>query len=95
MGPRGSIIPRRCSGASFGEHGEHSHHRSPARRRPDGTASGYEGLLAEQHYFMLAAITGFLGCELSVDGLRMNPTALAVTSDRRRSLPPNFARMVR
>jgi hypothetical protein len=64
-------------------------------RRIDGTPGGYEGLLAEQHHFMLAAITGYLGCELSIDGLRMNPAALAVTSDRLRSLHPNFARMAK
>jgi hypothetical protein len=62
-------------------------------RRPDGTAAGYEGLLAEQHHFMLAAITGYLGCELSIDGLRINPATQAVTSERLRTLKPNFARL--
>jgi hypothetical protein len=64
-------------------------------RRIDGTPGGYEGLLAEQHHFLLAAITGYLGCELFIDGLRMNPATLAVTSDRLRSLHPNFARMAK
>jgi hypothetical protein len=64
-------------------------------RREDGTPAGYEGLLAEQHHFLLAAITGYLGCELSIDGLRSNATAQAVTSDRLRTLHPNFARVAR
>ena len=37
---------------------------------PDGSPSGYEGLLAEQHHFLVAAVTGYLGYELTIDGLR-------------------------
>jgi hypothetical protein len=42
------------------------------RHPADGRASGYEGLLAEQFHFLLAAITGYLGCELTMDGLVIN-----------------------
>jgi hypothetical protein len=43
---------------------------------------------------MLAGITGYLGLELSIDGLRSNPSAAAATSERLRSLRPNLARLL-
>jgi hypothetical protein len=62
-------------------------------RHEDGSPSGYEGLLAEQFQFLLAAITGYLGLELTIDGLSLNPIARASCSDRLTKLRPNFARM--
>jgi hypothetical protein len=53
----------------------------------DGRPVGYEGLLAEQFHFLLAAITGYLGCELTIDGLANNGPDTA----RIRNLQPNFA----
>jgi hypothetical protein len=58
------------------------------RHPADGRASGYEGLLAEQFHFLLAAITGYLGCELTVDGLVIN----GPDTERIRNLKPDFAR---
>ncbi len=58
------------------------------RHPVDGSATGYEGLLAEQFHFLLAAITGYLGCELTIDGLVNN----GPDSERVRALRPNFAR---
>lgn len=58
------------------------------RHPVDGRASGYEGLLAEQFHFLLAAITGYLGCELTVDGLVIN----GPETERIRNLKPDFAR---
>ncbi len=59
------------------------------RHPADGSAAGYEGLLAEQFHFLLAAITGYLGCELTIDGL----TIRGPNTERIRNLKPNFARM--
>ncbi|MDA0322990.1 MAG: hypothetical protein O2923_09790 [Verrucomicrobia bacterium] len=59
------------------------------RHPVDGRASGYEGLLAEQFHFLLAAVTGYLGCELTVDGLVIN----GPETERIRNLKPNFARL--
>lgn len=59
------------------------------RHPADGRPTGYEGLLAEQFHFLLAAITGFLGCELTIDGLVVN----GPDTGRIRGLRPNFARM--
>ena len=53
-----------------------------------GQPSGYEGLLAEQFHFLLAAITGYLGCELTIDGLTLH----GPDTERIRNLRPNFAR---
>lgn len=64
-------------------------------RKPDGTASGYEGLLAEQYHFLLAAITGYLGLELTIDGLAFHDTVRQHSSDRIAQLQPNFARPLR
>ncbi len=58
------------------------------RHPVDGSAAGYEGLLAEQFHFLLAAITGYLGCELTIDGLVIN----GPDTGRVRNLKPNFAR---
>ncbi|HOS65635.1 MAG TPA: hypothetical protein PK251_12890 [Candidatus Latescibacteria bacterium] len=59
------------------------------RHPVDGRPSGYEGLLAEQFHFLLAAITGYFGCELTIDGLVIN----GPDTERIRTLKPNFARM--
>jgi hypothetical protein len=59
------------------------------RHPVDGRASGYEGLLAEQFHFLLAAITGYLGCELTIDGLAIR----GPNTERIRNLKPNFARV--
>jgi hypothetical protein len=59
------------------------------RHPDDGRATGYEGLLSEQFHFLLAAITGYLGCELTIDGLVIR----GPDTDRVRRLQPNFARM--
>jgi hypothetical protein len=59
------------------------------RHPVDGRASGYEGLLAEQFHFLLAAITGYLGCELTIDGLVIH----GPNTERIRNLKPNFARL--
>jgi hypothetical protein len=59
------------------------------RHPVDGRATGYEGLLAEQFHFLLAAITGYLGCELTIDGLTIQGPA----TERIRALKPNFARL--
>ena len=58
------------------------------RHPVDGRATGYEGLLAEQFHFLLASITGYLGCELTIDGLVLN----GPMTGRIRMLQPNFAR---
>jgi hypothetical protein len=60
---------------------------------PDGSPSGYEGLLAEQHHFLVAAVTGYLGYELTIDGLRYRGPDSRVVSDRVREVKPNFARL--
>ncbi|MHB1357572.1 MAG: glucosidase family protein, partial [Anaerolineae bacterium] len=62
-------------------------------RNPDGSPSGYEGLLAEQYQFLLAAVTGYMGWELTIDGLRLNPAVRAACSDRVQLARPNFARL--
>lgn len=62
-------------------------------RKRDGSPSGYEGLLAEQYHFLLAAITGYLGLELTIDGLAFHEDALDGCSDRLAQLKPNFARV--
>lgn len=59
------------------------------RHPVDGRPSGYEGLLAEQYHYLLAAITGYLACELTIDGL----TITGQDTERQRSVRPNFARM--
>jgi len=59
------------------------------RHPDDGRATGYEGLLAEQYHFLLAAITGYLGCELTIEGLVVR----GPDTSRIRHLRPNFARM--
>lgn len=59
------------------------------RHPVDGRAVGYEGLLAEQFHFLLAAITGYFGCELTIDGL----TIRGPDTERIRHLKPNFARL--
>lgn len=59
--------------------------RHPVSGRP----VGYEGLLSEQFHFLLAAVTGYLGCELTIDGLVIN----GPPTERIRMLQPNFARM--
>jgi len=59
------------------------------RHPDDGRPTGYEGLLAEQYHFLLAAITGYLGCELTIDGLAIH----GPDTERVRNLRPNFARM--
>lgn len=59
------------------------------RHPSDGRAAGYEGLLAEQFHFLLAAITGYLGCELTIDGL----TFRGPNTERIRNLKPNVARL--
>lgn len=51
-------------------------------RRPDGSAAGYEGLLAEQYHYLLASITGYLGVELTIDGFLLDAAARASGSDR-------------
>lgn len=56
------------------------------RHLRDGRPSGYEGLLAEQYHFLLAAITGYLGCEYTIDGLVIN----GPDTERIRCLRPNF-----
>ena len=61
------------------------------RHPVDGRAAGYEGLLAEQFHFLLSAITGYLGCELTINGLHINGPG----TERVRSLRPNFARMAK
>jgi hypothetical protein len=48
-----------------------------------------DALLAEQYHFLLAAITGYLGCELTLDGLAIN----GPDTERIRSLVPNFGRL--
>ncbi len=53
----------------------------------DGRPVGYEGLLAEQFHFLLAAITGYLGCELTIDGLTNHGPDTA----RIHNLQPDFA----
>ena len=58
-------------------------------RLPNGEPAGYEGLLADQYHFLLAAITGYLRLELTIDGLMMHGS----DSERCRKLKPNFARM--
>ncbi len=58
------------------------------RHPVDGSPAGYEGLLAEQYHFLLAAITGYLGCELTLDGLVIH----GPDTERIRNLNPNFAR---
>ncbi len=58
------------------------------RHPVDGRPTGYEGLLAEQFHFLLVAITGYLGCELTIDGLALN----GPKTGRIRQLQPNFAR---
>jgi hypothetical protein len=68
-------------------------HSGLDRRMPDGSPSGYEGLLAEQYQFLLAALTGYLGLELTLDGLAVDPGTRALCSDRLDNLRPNFARM--
>jgi len=65
-------------------------HADVDRRHPvDGRPIGYEGLLGEQFHFLLAAITGYLGCELTIDGLTIN----GPDTERIRNLRPNFARV--
>jgi hypothetical protein len=59
------------------------------RHPVDGRPSGYEGLLAEQFHFLLAAITGYLGVEYTIDGLVIR----GPDTDRIRRLRPNFGRM--
>jgi hypothetical protein len=59
------------------------------RHPEDGRPSGYEGLLAEQFHFLLAAITGYFGCELTIDGIVIN----GPDTERIRNLRPNFARI--
>jgi len=59
------------------------------RHPDDGRPTGYEGLLAEQYHFLLAAITGYLGCELTIEGLVVR----GPDTERIRHLKPNFARM--
>ena len=61
-------------------------------RMPGGAPSGYEGLLAEQYHFLLAALTGYLGLELTLDGLAVDPETRARCSERLDKLRPNFAR---
>jgi|GEM_PF-1766780 len=64
-------------------------------RTPEGAMAGYEGLLAEQFQFLLAAITGYLGWELTIDGLKLDPAVRAACSDRVQTVRPNFARVAR
>jgi len=45
------------------------------RHPVSGEPSGYEGLLAEQYHFLLAGLTGYLGCHLTLDGLFVPPQA--------------------
>jgi hypothetical protein len=59
------------------------------RHPVDGRPTGYEGLLSEQYHFLLAAITGYLGCQLTIDGLVFR----GPTTGRIRMLRPNFARL--
>jgi hypothetical protein len=59
------------------------------RHPEDGRPTGYEGLLAEQFHFLLAAITGYLGCELTIDGLAFR----GPRTGRIAMLKPDFARM--
>ena len=59
------------------------------RHPVDGSPAGYEGLLAEQYHFLLAAITGYMGCELTLDGLVIN----GPDTERVRGFKPNFARL--
>lgn len=61
------------------------------RHPSDGGPSGYEGLLAEQYHFLLAAVTGYLGCELTIDGLRIRRRPGCQNLEF--PLKPNFARM--
>ena len=61
------------------------------RHPVDGRPTGYEGLLAEQFHFLLVAITGYLGCELTIDGL----VCRGPMTGRIRTLQPNFARWAR
>jgi hypothetical protein len=84
------ITPRLRQGAQGISGGLHS---GIDWRREDGTASGYEGLLAEQHHFLLAAVTGYLGCELTIEGLKLSPAAIG--SERTRMSRPNFARLAK
>lgn len=58
--------------------------RHPISGRP----TGYEGLLSEQFHFLLATVTGYLGCELTIDGLVVRGPA----TERIRALQINFAR---
>ncbi len=37
----------------------------------DGKACGYEGLLVDQFYALLAAITGFLGLRMTINGVEL------------------------
>lgn len=58
------------------------------RHPATGEPSGYEGLLAEQFHFLLAGITGYLGCQLTLDGLYIAPWA----GDRAKELLPHIHR---
>jgi len=58
------------------------------RHPKTGEPSGYEGLLAEQFHFLLAGITGYLGCHLTMDGLYIAPWA----ADRAKGLLPHIPR---
>jgi len=58
------------------------------RHPATGEPSGYEGLLAEQFHFLLAGITGYLGCHLTLDGLYIAPWA----GDRAKELLPHIHR---
>ena len=44
---------------------------------------------------LLAAITGYLGWELTIDGLKLDPAVRAACSDRVQTVRPNFARVAR
>ena len=62
-------------------------------RMPDGSPSGYEGHLAEQYHFLLAALTGYLGLELTLDGLTADAETRSRCSERLDGPRTNFARM--
>ena len=55
-----------------------------------GEPAGYEGLLTEQFHFLLAAVTGYLATELTLDGPRTDGEAQAMCSDRLASLRCNL-----
>lgn len=63
-------------------------------RHKDGRPSGYEGLLAEQFHFLLAAITGYLGLELTLDGVKTDKKVLRNCSERVRILKPDFGYII-